>query len=651
MGGGIVQAVNTTFENCNYGANFENYFHYVNSSFFRGCTFNSNATGLGDVCFYTDATGGLLPATTYIAAWQWRGLNILSNSFNCDLSFRKEIRPTGAQLVRFGGIVGKYTFSGTGNTFSNLGTAVIASAAPAAYAVTIGHNVFDNNLYGVRVSGMNNCLVVKENTFQVPGAAGLYDKYPTGLTTAGCYGFDISQNTFDKCSGCTTSHSFDYNTGAVMNSGVTHTDVLNLNTFNQVYFASVPLGENGWDAWKSGLLFHCNNYNSSGFDILRASVFEHYPYVTNSLIHPNQGFCYDATSPAGNQFHTCFSGVPSRILANDAGVIQTVDYWGNAYHSDYDPGDPSTCIQTTNGSYTILTNNSCSRPGTDLATGTACPVPPDYPARVDESAIATKRADLVSLVAARAANTNPELDPEFETQEVLLLGYIGRNYAMNDSYDSAAALMEGYHMFRDAASYYLAAEDYTHAQAMVDSMPTPFPEDSLYKWEAQKEIDLYSTGHTWFDLDSTSKDSLQHIVQYNSAAGYMAGGIGSLLAYLPVTWPVPVIDTVLADSALALMGKPARVSGEAVTNVNKTATKDFSIFPNPTFGNFTVKATSAGTLTIYTLLGQQLANYNVNAGQTEMQLSDRLAAGMYMGVYRPADGGRTIEVRLVYEPK
>ena len=71
---------------------------------------------------------------------------------------------------------------------------------------------------------------------------------------------------------------------------------------------------------------------------------------------------------------------------------------------------------------------------------------------------------------------------------------------------------------------------------------------------------------------------------------------------------------------------------------------------NPNFGNFTVKATGAGTFTVYIMLGQQLQAYTISAGQTALQLPGNTAAGIYMGVYKPADGGKKTEVRLVYTP-
>jgi hypothetical protein len=173
--------------------------------------------------------------------------------------------------------------------------------------------------------------------------------------------------------------------------------------------------------------------------------------------------------------------------------------------------------------------------------------------------------------------------------------------------------------------------------------------------ESQLAINLFSAGKTWYDLDSLDRDSMMHIVQYNSGAGYMAGGIDGLLGTAQLTWPFPVIDTAKLDTVLVAGGESALRKGNnsgatPVTNVTKTGNEIFSLFPNPTYGNFTIKASSAGKFTLYTLLGQKIYEYFVNAGQAQLQLSGRLATGMYTGIFKPDDGSMAIAIKLVYQP-
>jgi type IX secretion system substrate protein len=194
---------------------------------------------------------------------------------------------------------------------------------------------------------------------------------------------------------------------------------------------------------------------------------------------------------------------------------------------------------------------------------------------------------------------------------------------------------------------------------MHDNLPLVTADDTLYAWESQLQINLYSEGKTWFDLDTTNIDSMKHIVQYNSAAGYLAGGLSALAGMAPVTWPMPVVGTAALDSAMTAIaaehdgGRKAHGTGSAispVSDVNNIGNPAFSIFPNPTYGNLTVNTTGSGKFTLYTLLGQKIREYSVPAGQTNLQLPVSLAAGMYIGEFRPDNEGETKEIKLVYQP-
>ncbi len=52
---------------------------------------------------------------------------------------------------------------------------------------------------------------------------------------------------------------------------------------------------------------------------------------------------------------------------------------------------------------------------------------------------------------------------------------------------------------------------------------------------------------------------------------------------------------------------------------------------------------------LYTLVGQKIQDYVVNVGQTNLSLPATLANGMYMGVFKPSDGSKSREVKLMYQ--
>ena len=89
---------------------------------------------------------------------------------------------------------------------------------------------------------------------------------------------------------------------------------------------------------------------------------------------------------------------------------------------------------------------------------------------------------------------------------------------------------------------------------------------------------------------------------------------------------------------------------QPITEINETGTESFSVYPNPTIGDLTIKASNVGSLIIFTILGQQLIEYNFNKGQTEFQLPNNIASGVYIGKFKSANGQILKEVRLVYEP-
>ena len=181
-------------------------------------------------------------------------------------------------------------------------------------------------------------------------------------------------------------------------------------------------------------------------------------------------------------------------------------------------------------------------------------------------------------------------------------------------------------------------------------MPLTTADDQLYAWEMQLGLNLYNGGHTWFNLDTTSIDSMRHIVQYNSAAGYMAGDILSLLGKGVVTWPVPVIDTATLNGSGSGNQGDGRKSNTHGAVIAAQAAEAFSVYPNPSYGSMILTSTASGTFTVYTLLGQLLQNYEVKAGENEISLPANISSGVYIGEFKPVDNSSIKQVRIVYEP-
>ena len=87
----------------------------------------------------------------------------------------------------------------------------------------------------------------------------------------------------------------------------------------------------------------------------------------------------------------------------------------------------------------------------------------------------------------------------------------------------------------------------------------------------------------------------------------------------------------------------------AVPVITKPA-QSFYLYPNPSTGNFTINAPEAGTLEVYNIQGQQVADYKTTQGATNLQLPSGIAAGVYFVKYISSGGNNApVVVRLIKE--
>jgi len=76
----------------------------------------------------------------------------------------------------------------------------------------------------------------------------------------------------------------------------------------------------------------------------------------------------------------------------------------------------------------------------------------------------------------------------------------------------------------------------------------------------------------------------------------------------------------------------------------------FSLYPNPTNGNFIVKANGRGKLTLCNQLGQKIAEYRTAEGETQLSLPQGMSSGIYIGRYVSDKDGSIETMRLLYNP-
>ncbi|MCF8450703.1 MAG: T9SS type A sorting domain-containing protein, partial [Taibaiella sp.] len=93
---------------------------------------------------------------------------------------------------------------------------------------------------------------------------------------------------------------------------------------------------------------------------------------------------------------------------------------------------------------------------------------------------------------------------------------------------------------------------------------------------------------------------------------------------------------------------PARPGAPAVSEATQSGM--LTVYPNPTSGVITVDAPEAGTFTVFTIDGREVAQYAVTASANVVTLPSNLAAGIYMCRFMSEDGTTAI-VKLVFEQK
>jgi len=205
-------------------------------------------------------------------------------------------------------------------------------------------------------------------------------------------------------------------------------------------------------------------------------------------------------------------------------------------------------------------------------------------------------------------------------------------------------LMEAYGHHDEAMLYYLHAGMWSEAETMHGNLPLDNEEETNYAWLAGLAIDLYGSEKTWDSLDTETRDSIQGMIAENSLGGYFAGSICEYLGIQNTIWPLPVYDTAEYDN-YARQGKGEQPE---IGSLNKKE-YSFSLYPNPTNGNFIVDCLSAGKLAVYSIDGRKQVDYQLKAGKTELSLPANVLPGLYIGRYTNNKDGREEVIRILYQ--
>ena len=493
-------------------------------------------------------------------------------------------------------------------------------------SLSMWYNTFDNNGRGTSVSGSNS-LTIAYNKILVSAPNAIYPR-PVGALVVASKGYDIGDNVFDKCSTCGTRSNVTQGL-VIKNQHIFNTLALR-NTFNNLGFATIGLQKNGdpsTTATQQGLQFKCNDYLSGGIgDVTRLSIDQSNGSSLSATLRRNQGDPATSGKSAGNRFYNSCAGL--NHLTSDNLTTQLVKYYYNSISSLY---DPQTCITSV--------YNRVSNPPSQSS---------DCPARYSSGSPTFRLAETNELLAGSGLTEDDR--QSLLTDQFNLVSDISRDYCNADAYDSAAVLLESYSRYAEALPHYLHLGDWSNARRVWNMLPLDSTDDHEYSSLMDIAINLFSTGQSWTDLDSSGIATVVTMSSSNTLPGYLAQAVAAQNGWIPsFIWPDAGIE---GDSSYDTTGQGGGggLERRAPAITSTVSINGIQLYPNPTTGAFTIQSGSAGTGVLYNLQGLRVVQYDVKEGRNDIALPSGLASGIYMLRFTDNTTGSTYNTRLVFHP-
>ena len=313
--GGIILANKATFYNNQRDVQFLSY-HNIPNPLINKCNF-SNCT------FEVDKNYIWLQTHTYslqprVTMWDVHGINFYNgNTFEnlIPITMMSNIYSRSSGIYSIDAsysvtncsnmIICTNGCCGPANFFTGFEFGILAANSNPAYTINITGNSFKDNFADIDIQNINN-LVIEKNTFSKTTDEG------TNLCFPRCaipYNIYLDQCTAYALSGNLLTNSYYSNSyGTLINNSGIANNLINNNTFTDIYIQSQSQGVNGNYVGfphpsVTGLQYWCNQYNQdnagikNGADIAVATMF------TGGIIDPNQGSCASSLTTANNAFN------------------------------------------------------------------------------------------------------------------------------------------------------------------------------------------------------------------------------------------------------------------------------------------------------------------------------------------------------------
>lgn len=301
--GGIIQAENSGFYNCEYAIRMHPYRNYhpndqsktlPNRSYFENCTFSTTTELLNP---------GLKPKS-FIWVDGIHHLNITGNTFsniNPDEPNRL-LRGNGIfsynSLINVHPLCTDYLVSPCTqwkpNTFTGLHSGILAMASQPNIPLSVKMAAFEDNWKGIYLNGISNASIIQSN-FKVFTESNMpYKTY--GLYLDNCTGYTIEENIFSSDTGISQSTTL----GMLINNSGEETNEVYNNTFSDLTYGLIAQHDNRGIDKHTGLKIKCNDF--SDVELTDIGITKEIWYNGITGISNHQGSDVDVTSPAGNTF-------------------------------------------------------------------------------------------------------------------------------------------------------------------------------------------------------------------------------------------------------------------------------------------------------------------------------------------------------------
>ncbi|MBC8146617.1 MAG: hypothetical protein H8E98_01365, partial [Bacteroidetes bacterium] len=315
--GGIIQAEDATFRNCQYGIRMYPYQNYnYSGKKIRDLSFMKNSI------FETtdDLIEPAIKPVCFIDLTEVYNVDIVGNTFrninpNCTNAndrgngiFSMDAKITINHICSSPTAPPPCTTFNT-NKFEGLKYGIYAMATQANIPLSIKNSEFENNCYGVYLSGISSATVTSNKFNVILDNTMLKTAY--GLYLDNCTGYTVEENEFDKVTGTGTYQ----NVGMVINNSGSDKNQIYNNTFENITHGMLAQHDNRGNTDKTGLKIKCNDFTSVSNTDLGITKKGSYSGVFGIANH--QGADAGVSSPAGNTFS--WAGVNIYSDINNAG--------------------------------------------------------------------------------------------------------------------------------------------------------------------------------------------------------------------------------------------------------------------------------------------------------------------------------------------